>query len=60
MGREGAGLTLPRGRNAENEKVLSPKEHSTLRDLWPGGRGHRGKYTDLASSPVIVVTENDP
>lgn len=41
-------------------RCYSPKEHSTLRELWPGDRGHGGKYTDLASSPVIVVMENDP
>lgn len=43
-----------------NEKVLSSKEHSTHRELWAGGRGHREKYTGLASSPVIFLTENDP
>lgn len=51
---------LLRGRNAENEKVLSSKEHSTQRECWAGGRGHGEKYAGLASSPVIFLTENEP
>lgn len=43
----------------ENEKVLSSKEHFTQRELWAGGKGHGEKYTGLASSPVVFLTEDD-